>query len=118
MHWRQNDTMAEERQKELDKDMHLIGIDLYIITKGGIPNFDWIEGFKCEFMSNRGRSILPIEDPPASLMGSWYRCRFIATQTISDQDIHRFLEKISETYWWSAAQKLWNYSGHPAYSSS
>ncbi len=110
--------MTEEGSKEPDKDMCLIGVDLYVITKGGIPNFDWLEGFKCEFVSNRGRNLWPIEGHLPSLVGSWYRCRFIATQTISDQDIHHFLEKISETYWWSAAQKLWNYSGHPAYSSS
>jgi len=98
------------------KKVELVGVDVYLITEEGIPSFPEIEGLKCEFISNRGTKVWPGFLSPDLLMINWYRCRFMATRSITDSDLNRFLEKLSEQYWWSSAQKLWNYDGEGGYS--
>ncbi len=98
------------------KKIELVGVDLYLITEEGIPSFPEIEGLKCEFISNHGTKVWPGFVSPDLLMVNWYRCRFMAVREITDADVNRFLEKLSERYWWSAVQKLWNYDGEVGYS--
>lgn len=98
------------------KEIKLVGVDVYVITDQGIPQFEEIEGFKCEFLSNRGTKVWPGFVSPDLLLVNWYRCRFMATRPVTDADVNRFLERLSTRYWWSAAQKLWNYNGEPGYS--
>lgn len=98
------------------KDIKLVGVDLYIITDKGIPSFDEYGPFKCEFISNRGTKVWPGFVSPDLLLVNWYRCRFIATRDITDADVNSFLAELSKKWWWSAAQKLWNYDGEPGYS--
>jgi len=98
------------------KEVKLVGVDVYIITEKGIPKFEEMAGFKCEFISNRGTKVWPGFVSPDLLMVNWYRCRFMATKAVTDADVNKFLEKLSETYWWSAAQKLWNYGNEAGFS--
>jgi len=93
---------------EAKEAVRLIGVDVYLHVEKGIPNFDGIKRFKCQFVTNRGRVL--DADKPFLCEGSWYRCRFIATQPIDEGDIYQLLQEISGTYWWSAVQKLWNYN--------
>ena len=98
------------------KEIKLVGVDMYLITDKGTPQFDEIEGFKCEFISNRGTKVWPGFVSPDLMTVNWYRCRFVATKDVTDKDVNRFLDKLSETFWWSSAQKLWNYDGEPGFS--
>lgn len=41
------------------REIKLVGVDMYIITDKGIPKFDDIGPFKCEFISNRGTKVWP-----------------------------------------------------------
>ncbi|MFY9270789.1 MAG: hypothetical protein WAO55_13690 [Candidatus Manganitrophaceae bacterium] len=98
------------------KEIKLVGVDVYVITEKGIPKFDEIAGFKCEFISNRGTKVWPGFVSPDLLIVNWYRCRFMATGPVTDADINRFLDELTGIIQWSAAQKLWNHGGEAAYS--
>jgi len=91
-------------------------VDVYLINEGGVPQFTDFDTFQCEFISNRGTKVWPGYVSPDLMMVNWYRCRFLATSDITDQDIDRFLAKLSEKWLWSAAQKLWLYDGEPGFS--
>lgn len=97
-------------------DIQLVGVDVYVITKDGIPRFEDYGNFECEFISNRGTKVWPGFVSPDLLMVDWYRCRFTAKGDVSDKDVNAFLAKLSEKWLWSAAQKLWNYDGEPGFS--
>jgi len=97
-------------------DTQLVGVDVYVITKDGIPRFEDYGKFKCEFISNRGTKVWPGFVSPDLLLVDWYRCRFIATDEATDKDVDVFLSELSEKWLWSAAQKLWNYDGEPGFS--
>ncbi len=101
---------------EKKTDTQLVGVDVYIITKDGIPRFEDYDPFRCEFISNRGTKVWPGFVSPDLLMVDWYRCRFMATDEVCDKDVDAFLTKFSEKWLWSAAQKLWNYDGEPGFS--
>ena len=105
-----------QKYPKVKKEISLVGVDVYIITEDGIPKFDEIEGLKCEFISNRGTKVWPGFVSPDLLMVNWYRCRFMASRPIDDATLNRFLEKLSERYQWSAAQKLWNHGKEAGYS--
>lgn len=94
----------------------LVGVDVYIITQGGIPRFDDYGAFKCEFISNRGTKVWPGFVSPDLMLVDWYRCRFLADASIEDADVNLFLSELSEKWQWSAAQKLWNYDDEPGFS--
>ena len=96
------------------KEVKLVGVDMYIITEKGIPQFKDGEfgPFKCEFISNRGTKVWPGFLSPDLLLVNWYRCRFMATQDVKDAQISDLLKK----WEWSAAQKLWTDDGEAAYS--
>ena len=101
------------------KDVKLVGVDMYLITEQGTPKF--MDGefgpFKCEFISNRGTKVWPGFVSPDLLMVNWYRCRFMAIRDITDAEVNAFLAELSKKgWWWSAAQKLWNYDGEAGYS--
>ena len=98
------------------RDIKLVGVDLYIITDKGIPKFDEYPPFKCEFISNRGTKVWPGFVSPELLLVNWYRCRFVATKDVTDADVDKFLSELSKKWWWSAAQKLWDYDGEAGYS--
>ena len=98
------------------KDTKLVGVDVYIINESGVPQFADFDTFQCEFISNRGTKVWPGYVSPDLMMVNWYRCRFLATSDITDQDIDGFLAKLSEKWLWSAAQKLWLYDGEPGFS--
>lgn len=101
------------------KDIKLVGVDMYIITDRGIPKFPDGEfgPFKCEFISNRGTKVWPGFVSPDLLMVNWYRCRFVATRDVQDAEINAFLDTLTRKgWWWSAAQKLWNYGGEAGFS--
>ena len=107
---------AEAQQTKKKKEIKLVGVDVYIITEDGIPTFEDIGLFKCEFISNRGTKVWPGFVSQDLLLVNWYRCRFSATQDVTDHDVNIFLELLSRDWWWSAAQKLWNYDGEAGYS--
>jgi hypothetical protein len=111
-------TTKEVRQKYpvKKKETKLVGVDVYIITEKGIPQFEEIDGFKCEFVSNRGTKVWPGYVSPDLLLVNWYRCRFMVARPITDADVDKFLEKLSRNYLWSATQKLWNYGSEPGFS--
>lgn len=72
---------------------------------------------KCEFISNRGTKVWPGFVSPDLLMVNWYRCRFMETKDIQDAEVNSFLDAlIKKGWWWSAAQKLWNYNGEAGFS--
>ena len=99
------------------REIKLVGIDMYLITEKGIPKFDDIGPFKCEFISNRGTKVWPGFVSPDLLMVNWYRCRFMATKEVQDADVNTFLDALTKQgWWWSAAQKLWNYDGEAGFS--
>lgn len=109
------EAIATKKQQEVK----LVGVDMYIISEKGVPTFkdETFAPFKCEFISNRGTKVWPGYVSPDLLMVNWYRCRFMATKDIKDADINAFLETLTrEGWWWSAAQKLWNYDGQPGFS--
>lgn len=111
-------TTEEVRKKYPKKSqkIELVGLDVYLIVETGTPKFDEIEGFKCEFISNRGTKVWPGFVSPDLLMVNWYRCRFMATRPVTDPDVEKFLKKLGEKFWWSATQKLWTFDGEPGYS--
>ncbi len=113
-------TFSEPPKKtKKKKEIRLVGVDMYIITEKGIPNFPDGEfgPFKCEFISNRGTKVWPGFVSPDLMMVNWYRCRFMATQDVQDADIDTFLVTLTKKgWWWSAAQKLWTHDGEAAYS--
>lgn len=98
------------------REIKLVGVDVYVITEEGIPTFEDIGPFKCEFISNRGTKVWPGFVSPDLLMVNWYRCRFMATRDVQDSDVNAFLAQLSKKWWWSSAQKLWTYDGEPGYS--
>ncbi len=101
------------------REIKLVGVDVYLITEKGIPQFpDGEYGpFTCEFISNRGTKVWPGFVSPDLLLVNWYRCRFLATQEVQDADVNAFLDALTKRgWWWSAAQKLWTYDGEPGYS--
>ena len=100
------------------KDIKLVGLDLYLVTDKGIPNFvnEEFGPFRCEFISNRGTKVWPGFVSPDLLMVNWYRCRFIATHDVKDTEVSDFLVNVSKKWEWSAAQKLWNYDGEAGFS--
>lgn len=102
--------------KNKEAVIQLTGVDVYIITKDGIPRFDDYDPLRCEFISNRGTKVWPGFVSPDLLLVDWYRCRFVAKGEITDKDVDEFLAKLSEKWLWSAVQKLWNYDGEPGYS--
>jgi len=102
--------------KDKNPNTQLVGVDVYIITKDGIPCFDYYGAFKCEFISNRGTKVWPGFVSPDLLLVDWYRCRFTVTGDIEDEDVDAFLAKLSEKWLWSGVQKLWRYDGEPGYS--
>ncbi|MCP9462141.1 MAG: isocitrate dehydrogenase [Nitrospira sp.] len=108
------EAIATKKQKKIE----LVGVDLYIITDKGVPQFTDGEfgPFKCEFISNRGTKVWPGFVSPDLLMVNWYRCRFMATKPIKDHEVADFLVQLSKKWEWSAAQKLWNYDGEAGYS--
>jgi hypothetical protein len=108
------EAIATKKKKKIE----LVGVDLYIITDKGIPQFTDGEfgPFKCEFISNRGTKVWPGFVSPDLLMVNWYRCRFMATRAIKDHEVADFLVKVSTKWEWSAAQKLWNYDGEAGFS--
>lgn len=111
-----SETAKATRKK---KDVKLVGVDMYIITEEGIPKFTDGEfgPFKCEFISNRGTKVWPGFVSPDLMMVNWYRCRFMATEDIQDADINAFLGALTKKgWWWSCAQKLWNYDGEAGFS--
>ena len=101
---------------EKKTNTQLVGVDVYIITKDGIPQFDDYDPFKCEFISNRGTKVWPGYVSPDLLLVDWYRCRFVATGEVDDKDVNAFLSELCKKWLWSAAQKLWNYDGEPGFS--
>ena len=109
------EAIATKKKKKID----LVGVDLYIITDQGIPKFTDGEfgPFKCEFISNRGTKVWPGFVSPDLLMVNWYRCRFMATRAVQDREVNEFLDTLTRKgWWWSAAQKLWNYDGEAGFS--
>jgi len=98
------------------KATRLVGVDVYIISENGVPQFPDLGQFRCEFISNRGTKVWPGEPRPDLLMVNWYRCRFLAESVITDRDIDNFLARLSENWLWSAAQKLWFYDDEPGFS--
>ena len=106
----------EARKAKKKKNVKLVGVDVYIITEDGIPTFEDLGPFTCEFISNRGTKVWPGFVSQDLLLVNWYRCRFMASGDVTDQDVNSFLEQLSEKWWWSAAQKLWNYDGEAGYS--
>ena len=101
---------------EKKAETQLVGVDVYIITDKGIPQFNEYGAFKCEFISNRGTKVWPGCVGPDLLLVDWYRCRFVATTDVKDCDVDKFLAKLSEDWLWSAVQKLWNYDDVPGFS--
>ena len=69
------------------REIKLVGIDMYLITEKGIPKFDDIGPFTCEFISNRGTKVWPGFVSPDLLMVNWYRVRFMATKDVQDADV-------------------------------
>jgi hypothetical protein len=108
------EAIATKKKKKID----LVGVDLYIITDKGIPNFTDNEfgPFKCEFISNRGTKVWPGFVSPDLLMVNWYRCRFTATKIVKAHEVSDFLIQLSKKWEWSAAQKLWFYDGEAGFS--
>jgi hypothetical protein len=102
--------------KKAAKTTKLVGVDVYIITEDGVPQFTGFDPFQCEFVSNRGTKVWPGNFLPDLMLVNWYRCRFLATTEITDRDIDSFLSRLSEKWLWSAAQKLWLYDGEPGFS--
>ena len=100
------------------KDIKLVGLDLYLVTDKGIPNFvnEEFGPFRCEFISNRGTKVWPGFVSPDLLMVNWYRCRFIATRDVKDTEVSDFLVNVSKKWEWSAAQKLCYYDGEAGFS--
>lgn len=98
------------------KEIKLVGVDVYVITDKGIPKFEEIAGFKCEFISNRGTKVWPGFVSPDLLMINWYRCRFMAVTSVTDADVDKFGEEMSKVIQWSSIQKLWTHDGEVAYS--
>ncbi len=74
--------------------IELVGVDVYIITEKGIPQFKEFGPFKCEFISNRGTKVWRGYVSPDLLMMKWYRSRFMATKDIRDIDVITFLEQL------------------------
>jgi len=107
---------VEAQKTKKKREIKLVGVDLYLITEDGIPTFEDFGPFKCEFISNRGTKVWPGFVSQDLLLVNWYRCRFMATQDVTDQDVNIFLEQLSKDWWWSAAQTLWNYDGKAGYS--
>ena len=107
---------AEAIKTRKKKDTKLVGVDVYIITEEGIPQFKEYGPFKCEFISNRGTKVWPGYVSSGLLMVNWYRCRFMATKDIQDADVNTFMEQLGQKWWWSAVQKLWTYDGEAGYS--
>ncbi len=104
------------RAKRPAKTETLVGVDVYIITEEGIPHFDEYGPFKIEFVSNRGTKVWPGYVSEDLMMVNWYRCRFMATRTVTDADVDVFLTALSKKWRWSAAQKLWNYGDEAGFS--
>ena len=104
------------RAKRPAKPITLVGVDVYIITENGIPQFDDYGAFKIEFVSNRGTKVWPGYVSEGLMLVNWYRCRFMATKTVTDADVDTFLAALSKKWKWSAAQKLWNYGDEAGFS--
>ena len=104
------------RAKRQVKTATLVGVDVYIITEDGIPAFDEYGAFKIEFVSNRGTKVWPGYVSPDLMLVNWYRCRFMATRTVTDADVDILLSAMTKKWKWSAAQKLWNYGDEAGYS--
>ena len=99
------------------RKIELVGVDLYLISEDGIPTFEDVGPFRCEFISNRGTKVWPGFVSPDLLMVNWYRCRFMATREVTDAEVNTFLAELTKRgWWWSAAQKLWTYDGEPGFS--
>jgi hypothetical protein len=52
---------------------------------------------------------------PEALCVNWWRCRYKTKEQITDEDITKLLVELTPKFWWSAAQKLWNYDGEPGF---
>ncbi|HSW35872.1 MAG TPA: hypothetical protein VLH18_04630 [Candidatus Limnocylindrales bacterium] len=98
------------------KDVKLVGVDVYVICEDGVPQFEKYGTIECEFISNRGTKVWPGFVSPDLMLVNWYRCRFMASSDITDQDVDSFLTELSKKWLWSAAQKLWFYDGEPGFS--
>jgi hypothetical protein len=107
---------VEKKYPRKKQEIKLVGVDVYIITEKGTPKFEEYEGFKCDFISNRGTKVWPGFVSSDLLKVNWYRCRFMATKSVTDKDVNKFLDRLNEKYWWSSAQKLWNYGQEPGFS--
>ncbi len=104
------------RAKRPAQPVTLVGVDVYIITEEGIPSFEDYGAFKIEFISNRGTKVWPGYVSSDLMLVNWYRCRFMATRSVTDSDVDALLSALTKKWKWSAAQKLWNYGDEAGFS--
>ncbi len=97
-----------------ERKMELIGVDVYIISDHLPPLPERIGPFHLDIISNRGLKVYPGPMPDA-LCVNWWRCRYKAKEKATDTDVTNLLAELAPNFWWSAAQKLWNFDGEPGF---
>ena len=96
-------------------EMH--GADVFVYSPNGLPAIpEQIGPFTLKLMSNRGTKVWPGKTPDI-LMVDQFRCRFVAPQTVSRQDIRELLAGVEAAgFDWVHVELLHHAGGEAKYS--
>lgn len=99
-------------------DWTLRGIDIFIRHEG-LPAMPVSVGkFRLTLISNRGQKVGPATDggPPSITLVDIHRCRYVADQAVTDEDILSLLGEIGRRFAWVHIEKLHDSGGQARYS--
>lgn len=96
-------------------DYKCVGIDVFLISKGGIPKLpENAHGFKLEMISQRGMRCWPGPVPEGIIL-DWFHCRYLSA-AVTEDSIKNLLQELEKTVTWEKVQKLWNDKGQDLFS--
>ncbi|MBL8746863.1 MAG: isocitrate dehydrogenase, partial [Phycisphaerae bacterium] len=93
----------------------LKGLDIFIHHEG-LPDLPASLGkFRLTMISNRGQKIGPGPKPAINLVNI-HRCRYVADEPITGDEVNEFIARISRSFDWVHLEKLHESDGKPQYS--
>ncbi|HSR52037.1 MAG TPA: isocitrate/isopropylmalate family dehydrogenase [Acidobacteriota bacterium] len=105
----------EETAAAEPQEWKVVGVDVFTRGKGIDKLPKQVGPLELIMVSNRGTKMYP-GPVPDILMVDWYRCRYLADEDVSDQQIQDLLDKVSQAYEWMHVEKLHVSNGQQMFS--